>query len=79
MMKQKPPRQVRNQPTAPAAARKPDRPHLALGRKNYILMGAGLATIVAGFIALAGGSMTLAPLLLVLGYCVVIPVGLLLR
>jgi hypothetical protein len=50
-----------------------------LGRKNYILMGAGLATIVAGFIALAGGSMTLAPLLLVLGYCVVIPVGLLLR
>jgi hypothetical protein len=50
-----------------------------LGKKNYAIMGAGLLTIVAGFITLASGSITLAPILLVLGYCVLIPVGLLVK
>ena len=47
------------------------------GRRNWQWLGAGMATIVAGFIALAMGSITLAPLLLVVGYCVLIPVGIL--
>lgn len=47
------------------------------GRRNWQWLGAGIATIVAGFIALAMGSITLAPLLLVVGYCVLIPVGIL--
>lgn len=47
------------------------------GRRNWQWLGAGVATIVAGFIALSMGSITLAPLLLVVGYCVLIPVGIL--
>lgn len=72
-MKQKPPR------PSPKAPPKKERPQIALGRKNYIIMGAGIVTIVAGFITLASGSITLAPLLLVVGYCVLIPVSLLVK
>ena len=52
---------------------------------NYQILGAGLLCIVLGYVALAqdpwNGSMPLvvAPILLVLGYCVVIPIGILLR
>jgi uncharacterized membrane protein HdeD (DUF308 family) len=48
------------------------------GRRNWQWLGAGVVTIIAGFIALSMGSITLAPLLLVAGYCVLIPVGILL-
>jgi uncharacterized membrane protein HdeD (DUF308 family) len=51
----------------------------AFTRKNYLTFLAGLVVIIAGFIALRMGSITLAPLLLVLGYCVIIPIGILLR
>jgi hypothetical protein len=61
------------------APKKPPRPMINLKRKNYAIMGAGLVTIVVGFITLASGSITLAPILLVLGYCVLIPVGLLVK
>lgn len=47
------------------------------GRRNWQWLGAGAVVITAGFIALSMGSITLAPLLLVLGYCVLIPVGIL--
>jgi uncharacterized membrane protein len=52
---------------------------------NYKILGAGLLCIVLGYVALAqdpwNGSMPLvvAPILLVLGYCVVIPIGILFR
>ena len=69
---------TRPQPAKPKpASKKPLRPMISLKKKNYAIMGAGLATIIAGFITLASGSITLAPILLVLGYCVLIPVGLL--
>ena len=42
---------------------------------NYALMGAGLVTLAAGFYLLAEGSVVAAPLLLGLGYVVLIPVG----
>jgi len=54
-------------------------------RENFIIMGIGLLLIVIGYIALSGNTvegfsqLTLAPILLVLGYCVVIPVGILYR
>lgn len=68
------------QPQAqPKAQKKPERPQIALKKKNYIVLGVGLVTIVAGFISLSGGSITLAPLLLVVGYCGLIPLGLLLK
>ena len=52
---------------------------LVLGRVNYLLMGLGMAAIVLGFILLALKDITVSPLLLVLGYCILIPAGLLLR
>ena len=68
------------QPLKPKAApKKPLRPQINLNKKNYAVMGAGLVVIIAGFISLASGSITLAPILLVLGYCVLIPVGLLVK
>jgi hypothetical protein len=49
------------------------------GPKNYVLGGVGLLFIVFGFISLARGSITLAPILLVLGYCVVVPIAILIK
>ena len=69
---------ARPQPAKPAP-KKPLRPMINLRKKNYAIMGAGIVTIVIGFITLASGSITLAPILLVLGYCVLIPVGLLVK
>jgi uncharacterized membrane protein HdeD (DUF308 family) len=46
-------------------------------KRNWSWLIAGGAVIVAGFIALSMGSITLAPILLVLGYCVLIPIGIL--
>ena len=48
------------------------------GVRNLVYIACGLALIVFGFISLAAGSLTLAPFLLVAGYCVVIPVGIML-
>lgn len=42
---------------------------------NYGLMGAGLASLAGGFVLLANGSTVAAPLLLTLGYVVLIPLG----
>jgi hypothetical protein len=38
-----------------------------------------LAVIVIGYLTLAAGSITLAPILLVLGYCVLVPVAIVFR
>jgi len=46
-------------------------------RNNYLILGAGLLFIVIGFIFLAFGDITISPILLVLGYCVIIPLGIL--
>ena len=54
-------------------------------RENYIILGVGLLLIVAGYVALSGNTiggfvtLTLAPLLLVIGYCIVVPFGILYR
>ena len=50
-------------------------PSLRWSRVNYAFLGAGLASIAVGFVLLAGGSITAAPLLLGLGYVVLIPLG----
>jgi hypothetical protein len=47
------------------------------GRKNYMILGGGIILIILGFIFLALGDITISPILLVLGYCVVIPLGIL--
>lgn len=53
--------------------------------RNYLWLGIGLAAIIIGYVALGRGpadsfwSRTLAPVLLFIGYCVFIPVGIMLK
>jgi hypothetical protein len=51
---------------------------LRFSPRNLAFLAAGLASIIAGFVLLAGGSTVGAPLLLVLGYAVLIPLGIIL-
>ena len=46
-------------------------------KNNYLILGLGLLFIVVGFIFLGVGDITVSPILLVLGYCVIIPIGIL--
>jgi len=56
---------------------------LPFTRVNYYLFGIGIAIILLGYVALAQPpadsflSLTVAPILLVVGYCVVIPIAIL--
>ena len=58
---------------------------LPFTRKNWTLAAAGLASILIGYVCLrippAEGflSLTLAPVLLVIGYCILIPLAILAR
>tara|TARA_Y100000817_G_C16511146_1_gene391226 strand:- start:56 stop:295 length:240 start_codon:yes stop_codon:yes gene_type:complete len=57
----------------------------AFGKKNYLIFSIGLALVIIGYIFMANGevnsfqSLTLAPIMLFLGYIVVIPVSLVYR
>ena len=42
---------------------------------NYALMGGGLISLALGYVLLSNGSTVAAPLLLALGYVVLIPLG----
>lgn len=67
----------------------PEKAHLfegwAFTRINYLLFGIGLALILAGYLVMYSGtvnsfrSLTLAPIMLFLGYVVVIPAALIYR
>jgi hypothetical protein len=60
---------------AKAARPGADAPSLKFSAINALLLGAGLAAITLGYAMLARGSIVGAPLLLVLGYGVLIPLG----
>ena len=49
------------------------------GLPNSVLLALGVGVLGAGYVALSQGSITLAPLLLAFGYCVLIPASLLFR
>jgi hypothetical protein len=55
------------------------RDEVKLGRRNWIAFGIALLVIVVGYVFLANGSITIAPILLVLGYCVLVPYAILAR
>jgi len=59
-----------------SVARSTDMP-LQFGVRNAIFGAAGLLCLVAGYALLAQGSITLAPLLLVLAYVVLLPFAIL--
>ncbi|TMQ65440.1 MAG: DUF3098 domain-containing protein [Candidatus Eisenbacteria bacterium] len=50
---------------------------MAFGRKNYVILAVAAAVILTGYLALSRGSITLAPILLLTGYLVLIPWGIL--
>lgn len=59
-------------------ARETDRSRgLALGRASFLILAAAAVSIIAGYVMLDRGSVTAAPILLVLGYVVLVPAGLL--
>lgn len=59
------------------SARRPERVEGALrfSSQNWLLLAAGGLAIVAGYALLSRGSIVAAPLLLMLGYVVLIPLG----
>lgn len=61
-------------PRQPAAPEKREGA-LRFGPLNWGLLAAGMVVVIAGFVALGQGSTVAAPLLLVLGYAVLIPLG----
>ena len=52
---------------------------LAFTRRNWTMLLIGVFTIILGFYILSRGSITLAPILLVVGYCVIIPLAILIK
>jgi len=56
-----------------------DRPRsFGLANSNLALLAVGAVVVLFGYILLSGGSVTAAPVLLVIGYVVLVPAGLLL-
>ena len=53
----------------------PDRPTLSLSKTNALWLGAAVVSIAIGYLLLARGDEAIAPVLLVLGYCVLLPIG----
>lgn len=57
--------------------------HLSLTTKNFIIIGIGILSIVIGYVFMSQNSVdgflptVIAPILLVLGYCVIVPIGIL--
>jgi hypothetical protein len=51
------------------------RPTLSFSRTNAMWLGGATISIAIGYVLLSTGSETIAPLLLVLGYCILLPIG----
>ena len=51
------------------------RSRMPLSPRNMIVIGAALLAIGAGYMVLSAGSPSAAAVLLVLGYCVLLPLG----
>jgi hypothetical protein len=62
----------------PEPKRERPRGSLELGSRNVLMMVTGIVIITIGYFLLGRGSITAAPLLLVLGYCVVVPLSIIL-
>ncbi len=46
---------------------------------NYLLFAIGLLDIIIGWFLLRGGHITIAPIMLIVGYCVIIPLAIMYR
>lgn len=70
---------ISKKPSRASGSKKSLGESLGFGKLNYILLAIGLGFIVLGYIFLASGSITIAPILLVIGYCVILPIGILIN
>jgi hypothetical protein len=70
------PTQSRTASPAPSAA--DSESSLRFSPLNLSVLAGALAAILAGFMVLAGGSTVAGPLLLVLGFAVLVPLGIIL-
>lgn len=52
---------------------------LPLTGLNYALFIAGLVVITAGWFLLRAGHISVSPILLILGYCVLVPLGIIVK
>ena len=59
----------------PKGGRDPQAVRIRWGARNIGLFGSGLLAVVVGYLLLAQGDITVAPILLVVGYCVLIPLA----
>ncbi|MDZ7725788.1 MAG: hypothetical protein U5R06_23915 [candidate division KSB1 bacterium] len=66
-------------------AKKKTQQNKALGTRNYVIFGIAVLLLVAGYVIMAQGStnsaaaLTVAPILLVIAYCVLVPIAILLK
>ena len=56
-----------------------EQPKLPFSGRNYALMAIALLFILLGYVVLSTGDITIAPLLLVLGYGIFLPAGILVK
>jgi hypothetical protein len=65
--------------TRPRSLKKPVEADLGFtwGRVNSLFFGLAIASLLVGYVTLSQGSTTLSPIMLVIGYCVLIPLSLL--
>lgn len=54
-------------------------PDWPFGLRNYLVFILALVIIIIGYISLGYGSITLAPVLLIAGYCVLIPIAIMIK
>ena len=52
---------------------------IGFSARSYWLFAAGFGSIIVGYAMLSKGSITLAPILLVAGYCALIPLAIFVR
>jgi hypothetical protein len=71
-------RRPKKQVVSQEAKRQVRQGSVILSRRNVLLLVAGLIVILAGYLLLGRGSITAAPVLLVVGYCVIIPLSIVL-
>lgn len=72
------PTPVQSRTAVPATAVSESESSLRFTPLNLAVLAGGLFAILAGFMLLGGGSTVAAPLLLVLGFAVVVPLGIIL-
>lgn len=72
------PAPTKSRTAAPAPSAADNESTLRFSPLNLAVLAGGLAAILTGFILLGGGSTVAAPLLLVLGFAVLVPLGIIL-